>query len=307
MKKHRIAVGGRSTTIPVSKARGNSDPNVQMYSGMTREEVARQQRLHAKHVVECGGEPPVRGVFFAESMKEFNKLLGNRPIDRKNVEDIKKNILTLGEYFSPIEINEKREVLDGQNSGLAFEELGRVIPYIVLPGKGLAYAMQINQQRKNWGPNHFIDSHIILGNENYSRYNILKEEYGLPHTALLEFLTGGVKKGMQKNFKNGGFVLSEEQFEEAKTRLDLYQRLRNENPFYGRLGFVRAWLKISTDKNYDHERFCVRFRATFESEDEATRLYPFTLATAYFKWMKSMYNFKLGKGSRIEMFMEGRD
>lgn len=61
----------------------------------------------------------------------FKRLEGNRFVDPKKVNKLKKSIDEVGYISNPIIVNEKMEVIDGQHRLEALKELGKPVEYIV--------------------------------------------------------------------------------------------------------------------------------------------------------------------------------
>ena len=73
---------------------------------------------------------------------------GNRKIDhdRKIAHSMNENFL-----FSPILVNEKFEIIDGQNRFIASKSLNKPIYYIIKKGYGIKEVRILNSNAKNWG------------------------------------------------------------------------------------------------------------------------------------------------------------
>ena len=90
-------------------------------------------------------------VYRTNDYSQFNKLVGNRAVTRDRVMAIIESVNTVGYVLSPIVVNEKMEIIDGQGRAEAFEELGLPIDYVIAEGAGIAECIQLNIKQKNWG------------------------------------------------------------------------------------------------------------------------------------------------------------
>lgn len=88
----------------------------------------------------------------------FNILLGNRFVEQKCVENLRKSMIKNGILPMPIIINEKSEVIDGQHRLAAISRLGGDVYYIIVPGLTLDDCISINCQQHSWSTLQFIYS-----------------------------------------------------------------------------------------------------------------------------------------------------
>lgn len=95
----------------------------------------------------------------------FNRLMGNR--DTTSVKRIIESIQKIGYVDNPLIVNEKLEVIDGQNRLEAFRTLGYEVPFHIVEGIGIAEARQMNIGRGNWKPIDWVRSYAETGNQNY--------------------------------------------------------------------------------------------------------------------------------------------
>jgi hypothetical protein len=108
----------------------------------------------------------------------FVILAGNRKPNDIHVKRLsnsfKKNYL-----FSPILINEKWQIIDGQHRFLAAKELGLPIYYIIVPGYGLNEVQILNTNSSNWKKEDYLKAYCDLGVENYLKMNQFMQEFVL--------------------------------------------------------------------------------------------------------------------------------
>lgn len=127
----------------------------------------------------------------------FRTIQGNRQIDAVHVANLvaaieKKNLLA--EF--PILVNEKMEVIDGQNRLLAATRLNLPIFYTVVSGLELTNVIDINTASKSWKIRDFVLSNIELGNPNYQELLDFSTEHNLSISMSAALLAGrGVQGG----------------------------------------------------------------------------------------------------------------
>ena len=110
---------------------------------------------------------------------QFHLLKGNRFLDPRRVEMLKKSIKEYGYIGAPIVVNENDEVIDGQHRLTACRELRVPVRYIRVRGLGLDHCRTLNINAKNWSLLDYCLSYAARGNENYERlFEILPVDAG---------------------------------------------------------------------------------------------------------------------------------
>lgn len=108
----------------------------------------------------------------------FNTLLGNR--DKKSESKIIDSIQRVGYVISPLIVNEKMEIIDGQNRLAALKALDMPVHYIVQPGLGIEACRQLNIGQTNWTMEDYVYSYAEMGNTSYQRLASLLNDYKKP-------------------------------------------------------------------------------------------------------------------------------
>jgi len=153
---------------------------------------------------------------------KFKVLLGNRDVSPERVAKIKKSIQERGYIWSPILVNEKYEVIDGQGRLQALKELGMQADYYVSPGLTIADCVAMNINAKNWTTADFVKSYADQGNENYIRLQNLIERFPtIQFNVILTVAKGNLAEaGTASNVKEGNLKISSENYESAKVKLE---------------------------------------------------------------------------------------
>lgn len=117
-------------------------------------------------------------VYISSDYDMFKKMLGNRDI--KGEAQIIESIQQVGYICTPLIINDKYEVIDGQNRLAALKELGLPVYYIIQPGANIQTCRALNIGQKNWGTLDYIDSYANSGDHtsSYKRLQSLINSYG---------------------------------------------------------------------------------------------------------------------------------
>lgn len=145
----------------------------------------------------------------------------NRKI--KENQKLKEEIRAFG-ILVPIIVNEKYEIIDGQNRFDNARKLKMPIPFIVVPGAGKKEMISINTTSKQWTIHDFINSYADEGIEEYETMQSLLKKYEVNVSTLcaLAFNTTDTARPVTKvregrlKFVNLKFLVS---------FLDFYQEL----------------------------------------------------------------------------------
>ena len=150
----------------------------------------------------------------------FKKLEGNRPVANRRINKIIASIQNVGYITSPLIVNEKMEVIDGQGRLEALKQLGLPVEYIVHPGIGINECIAMNINQGNWSLKDYIESYSVRGNKSYQRLEQLIKGYPLANLDVIATAALRVNKITGTMVKDGSLVLTEEKYNKAKERLD---------------------------------------------------------------------------------------
>ena len=162
-------------------------------------------------------------IFITSDYDKFKKLQGNR--DVRGTRKIINSIDKVGYVLSPILVNEKYEVIDGQNRLEALKAKALSVPYIIQEGTGLKECRALNIGQTNWNTIQFVNSYAISGNENYVRlYNLLNDfqkQLALEGVMLMTFVDKIPQAGgANYNFiKEGKANLPEAEYERVRRKI----------------------------------------------------------------------------------------
>lgn len=194
-----------------------------------------------------------------EDYEMFKYLLGNRKVDQAHVQRLVK-AMRANDLFTPIIVNSKMEIIDGQHRLEARRQLKYIVPYYVVGDYGLEDVQALNSQQKNWTISDYTESYITLGKKDYITYKWFKERYKLTHTVCLALLgeeedTMGDKK-LSLLFTSGAFKVKD--LERAKQKAGLLERIAPHFENYRDRSFVNAFFELANKKIFDVEKFIRR-------------------------------------------------
>ena len=196
----------------------------------------------------------------------FKTLSGNRTKNIPQVKRLSKLIETAPNftYLSPILVNQKMEVIDGQHRIEAYlqhgEETGEYLTvyYIVRDGFGLTEARALNAGSKPWLPKDYAKAYVEGGNPQYQTYLNFIEKTGLNHDIIARYLSP-MGYSMQV-FREGKFVVENEALSKrwVKQLEDVADTIRDSMapPAIDcrHRSFAIALLELMRSDKYDHLR-----------------------------------------------------
>lgn len=228
----------------------------------------------------------VMEVYVTKDYSKFKHIKGNRNVVKPHLKRLKAS-MEKKYLFSPILINEKHEIIDGQHRFEVCKELGLPLYYLIKRGYSLDEVQVLNSNLKNWSSDDYMNGYIELGIEDYSLYKLFREESGFDHNSCLFMLTGKdstADGALNQDFKNGDFRVSN-----YKNAIQCAEKLKMVARFYSgytRRSFVMAMLKCFKNKNYNHSVFMSKI--TYQS----TKLVDCTSTKEYLTLIEEIYNFK---------------
>lgn len=232
--------------------------------------------------------------------KQFKKLVGNRGVSETRIQKIIHSVKKVGYITSPIIVNEKMEVIDGQGRLEAFERLGIPVEYIVQNGIGIDECVSMNIHQTNWTIIDYITSHAVRGNENYIRLLKLKNEYPELSINVLAPAVKGIGRFQSFVVSQGKLIVTEEEVEQARVLLDYVMEIF---PYIKNLRLRREYLIQSIIFTLMIEEVD-KTRLFDKLKNESNLLRPFHSINECMQSLEELYNYGLHK--KVFIFTEYR-
>jgi len=215
----------------------------------------------------------------------FKYLLGNRAIDENNKNRIKSSIEKKN-LFSPIVVNEKMEIVDGQHRFAARSELGLPIQYIIVEGYDQEEVSILNSNSKNWSMMEYIRSYAKQGYSEYIKLLEIINEYNKLPSSIVIGCCAGTVGGHRSDLKNGKFKFANE----SKTSSILNHVLDFKDLFdgYNKTSFVNAIIQIIREKGTIYDREQMKHKASVNPD----KMYDCTSTNNAVIMLEDLYNFK---------------
>jgi hypothetical protein len=165
-------------------------------------------------------------IYTTDKLDMFRKMDGNRGVSKTRISKLVNSISKHGYIGSPIVVNEKFEVADGQARLAACQLLNVPIEYTVKEGLTIEECRALNQFMQNWTTKDFILSFAEEGNENYKRI-VCYTKTGLQIHAYMfaNMLFGGTGYAINV-IQSGEAIVSDETFEKTLNALSFLKGLR---------------------------------------------------------------------------------
>lgn len=154
---------------------------------------------------------------------QFKRLEGNREALDARLSKIRKSVQENGQLFSPITVNEKMEIIDGQGRYIVFAEMGLPVYYVMHKGYSLRECVILNAASSAWNLNDYISSYIAQGNENYKRLKELCDKHKTATVSMVVYAATGSSSG-NKLVTDGKLVISESTYVKADHLLSYAER-----------------------------------------------------------------------------------
>jgi hypothetical protein len=226
--------------------------------------------------------------------KRFSIIGGNRVVDQLHVNRL---IKTMTEYMavSPIQVNEKMEIIDGQHRFSALSKMGKPVYYYVVKGARIEDVQALNTLTKSWDHKDYITSYIATGNKEYVVYKQFKEKYGLGTTTNLFLLTGsGNIKEQQDKFSRGQFVVSD--ILEAEDIASKIVKMGEYVPFYKDRSFCYAMMRAIKNPSFIFDIF-FNEKMTYQSR----KLVKCANVVQYLALIQEIYNYRAKKTEKVQL------
>lgn len=205
-------------------------------------------------------------IFETKDYHKFKRLAGNRDI--KSVNKILNSINNTGYIMNPIIVNEKMEIIDGQNRVEALKELNLPVHYYVIDGADIETARQLNLGRSNWKPLDYVKSYAEEGNESYQ---LLLKLLNDNKNYSLQMVIGICRNRPSSSGANtrclieGDFILSDDEYKSAQSAInhlnDIDYAINDLKGSIRTITSTMAW--CIRQENVDIKRFKTLFSAKY--------------------------------------------
>ena len=203
-------------------------------------------------ISEVGTEVPQ--IKMSYDYSAFSTPQGNRELNSSNLSRIERS-MNEKVIMTPLIVNEKMQIIDGQHRFHVLKKMTRPIFYIVIPGLGIDDVKLVNTAGKGWNEMDHLKNCASLGNKEYTKILSFMERHNeLPSTGIKWLLARSTKLGKDFNYNwlNGGFVASN--WDGADDDALAIKRFKDRFSKYKSQAFIKALLTIIWEYDHDFER-----------------------------------------------------
>lgn len=262
----------------------------------------------AKSSIVRNGNEPVFNVYKTTDYSIFKIMADNRDVNQLHVQRL---VASFREkhLISPIIVNERMQVIDGQHRLQASAETGLPVYYLVIPGYGINEVQILNTNQKNWNKSDFLEMYCANGVKVYLQFKEFMThfpDFGIQGAERILTLkaTGanklqGSKPGQKMRMKD---------FEEGKLvipNLDksyiIARKIMDFKPFFSdftRGTFISALLPLFASKNYNHKEMVHKLGSC------PIKMTACTNVEAYRMLLEDIYNWKRLKENKVSFRYE---
>lgn len=229
----------------------------------------------------------------------FSSLKGNRVINKLHVERLKTSFRKCY-LLSPIIVNHKYEIIDGQHRFSAAKQLNLPVNFIMVEDYGLKEVQMLNTNMKNWKKEDYLQAYCDLGYDEYLKMKqFMKDfpDFGIAVSEqLLTNTVGGVNNsayaakidgkttGRLRNFQEGNLEIFD--LELAYINGEKIMMFKPYYDGFNRNIFVAAMIGMFKHENYDH------FQMVGKLKNNPNSLTHCSNVTQYKLLIEEIYNFR---------------
>lgn len=229
----------------------------------------------------------------------FTKIEGNRVVNKLHVERLKTSFKK--KYLlSPIIVNQRYEIIDGQHRFNAAKSLGLPVNFIITNGYGLKEVQILNTNMKNWKKEDYLQAYCDLGYDEYLKMKQFRIDFPYFGIAIAEQLLTNTVDGVNNrgfvakiNGKTAGKLRNFQEGELKISNLNLAyenaEKIMMFKPYYdgfNRKTFVAAMIGMFKHQNYNHSQMIQKVK------NNPTALTNCSTVTQYKILFEEIYNFR---------------
>lgn len=231
----------------------------------------------------------------------FQTLEGNRQLNKLHLRRLK-NSFQKKYLLSPIIVNEKFEIIDGQHRFEAGKQLGLPINFLIAPNYGIKEVQILNENSSNWLKEDYLNAYCDLGYPEYLKFREFRKmfpEFGMKACECIltnqlsdkrvvanDMRTDKNKWGQMQvfDFKGGDMLIPD--FGLAVENAKKIQMIKPFYSGYNRQTFVITMVGLFKVEHYRHDRFVDKLRIN------PTGLKHCVNVTQYKLLIEDIYNYK---------------
>lgn len=203
----------------------------------------------------------------------FSQIEGNRIVDELHVERLKASF-EKSYLMSPIIVNQKYEIIDGQHRFNAAKALGYPVNFIMVNGYTLHEVQLLNTNLKNWKKEDYLHAYCDLGYEEYMLMQQFMNDYPDFGFAGAEKILTNTTNGANikrydpdsifpQNYRQRSFQEGDLKILNLELSYENADKIMSFKPYYdgfNRSFFIAAMIGIFKNKNYNHQQMIQKLK-----------------------------------------------
>jgi len=234
----------------------------------------------------------------------FKTLEGNRQVNKLHVKRLRESFQK-AYLLSPIIVNERFEIIDGQHRFEAAKQLGLPINFLIAPKYGLREVQVLNENMKNWKKEDYLNAYCDLNHPEYLKFRNFMKRFPLFGISSCEIiLTNKSGNGSGNNSSSAEMITETNKkgsytiryFQEGDLEIPDYdlavenvEKLMMIKPYYdgfSRRGFVGAMIGIFKIDYYNHDKLLKRLQSNPTLMQHCSNIIQYKLM------IEEIYNFR---------------
>ncbi len=223
-------------------------------------------------------------IYRTTNYDQFKNVDGNRVINPSHLSRLTAS-MSEKHLMSPIIVNEKMHVIDGQHRLAASAALGLPVNYIICKGYDLSELQTLNQNAKNWTSVEFIHCYADRGYEDYILFREFQKKYKFGHNECVSLLKGtSDSRSILSDIKAGLFKIKSLEYAE-----DMALKIMSCNQFYPgakRRSFIYALMAVTKKDVFQFDEFIEKLRL------QRGKMYDCATIEQYISLIEEIYNYR---------------
>lgn len=226
---------------------------------------------------------------------KFKTLIGNRKPNELHIKRLT-NSFKERYLFSPILVNEKMQIIDGQHRFYSAKELKLPINYLVVEGYGLEEVQILNTNSSNWKKEDYLKAYCDLGVEPYLQMRQFMLDFPDFGVAIAEMILTDNTNGENRSkvidkveIRMMGFQNGELTIPNLSKSYETAEKVLMFKPYYdgyNRATFVRTLITLFKNENYTHAEMISKLANNPSSLTHCANV------TQYKFLLEDIYNFR---------------
>lgn len=213
----------------------------------------------------------------------FRPLSGNREVNEANVKRLRDSMKNKT-LVSPIIVNEKYEIIDGQHRYQALRELGKPVQFLQVPGYGLHEVQILNANQKNWTTKEYLESYVNLGYDDYIEFRQFFNSFDFQFSAALAIASNTSGNKQFDVFRSGDFA-----FDDVHGAYDRAERITMVKKYFDGFNhtrFVETMIGLFKHQNFEFSKFISKLKIL------PTALEMTNSVESYKRQIEDIYNYR---------------